>query len=67
MWWQAATEDDKKSMRELVQSGQLEITGGGWVMNDEVRAKLSKLLLVVPCCASLVTGRCDDRPLVALL
>ncbi|CAI6006847.1 unnamed protein product [Closterium sp. NIES-64] len=35
-WWMDATEEERQGMRALVQSGQLEIVGGGWVMNDEV-------------------------------
>lgn len=28
--------DKRESFTNLVQKGQLEIVGGGWVMNDEV-------------------------------
>ncbi|CAI5487727.1 unnamed protein product [Closterium sp. Naga37s-1] len=35
-WWVDATQEEREGMRALVQSGQLEIVGGGWVMNDEL-------------------------------
>uniref|UniRef100_A0A1I7SE47 Alpha-mannosidase n=1 Tax=Bursaphelenchus xylophilus TaxID=6326 RepID=A0A1I7SE47_BURXY len=34
-WWDRANETSKEAMVELVQNGQLELTGGTWVMNDE--------------------------------
>lgn len=38
MWWEDATEQAKTDLRKLVLSGQLEIVGGGWVMNDEANS-----------------------------
>lgn len=35
-WWRDATNDKKEAFTNLVRNGQLEIVGGGWVMNDEV-------------------------------
>lgn len=35
-WWRDATEEKKEAFANLVRNGQLEIVGGGWVMNDEV-------------------------------
>jgi hypothetical protein len=35
-WWRDATETEKADFIHLVKTGQLEIVGGGWVMNDEV-------------------------------
>lgn len=35
-WWRDATNTKKESFIKLVKNGQLEIVGGGWVMNDEV-------------------------------
>jgi alpha-mannosidase II len=35
-WWRDASHSEKASFVELVKNGQLEIVGGGWVMNDEV-------------------------------
>lgn len=35
-WWRDASEVEKKDFKHLVKTGQLEIVGGGWVMNDEV-------------------------------
>lgn len=35
-WWRDASDTKKESFINLVKSGQLEIVGGGWVMNDEV-------------------------------
>ena len=35
-WWRDASEIRKESFVNLVSNGQLEIVGGGWVMNDEV-------------------------------
>lgn len=35
-WWRDASDQKKESFAKLVKNGQLEIVGGGWVMNDEV-------------------------------
>lgn len=35
-WWRDASDNRKESFINLVKNGQLEIVGGGWVMNDEV-------------------------------
>ncbi|KAF5199022.1 Alpha-mannosidase, partial [Thalictrum thalictroides] len=34
-WWRDSSESNRESFTNLVQNGQLEIVGGGWVMNDE--------------------------------
>lgn len=37
-WWRDASGLDRKNFIKLVQNGQLEIVGGGWVMNDEANS-----------------------------
>ncbi|KAL3624198.1 Alpha-mannosidase 2x [Castilleja foliolosa] len=37
-WWRDASDVKKESFTNLVQNGQLEIVGGGWVMNDEANS-----------------------------
>ncbi|XP_031491829.1 alpha-mannosidase 2-like [Nymphaea colorata] len=37
-WWRDASESKKQSLINLVKNGQLEIVGGGWVMNDEANS-----------------------------
>ncbi|XP_042501477.1 alpha-mannosidase 2-like [Macadamia integrifolia] len=37
-WWRDASEAKRKTFRNLVNNGQLEIVGGGWVMNDEANS-----------------------------
>ncbi|XWS30317.1 hypothetical protein CRYUN_Cryun24cG0106600 [Craigia yunnanensis] len=37
-WWRDASEDKRVSFTNLVKNGQLEIVGGGWVMNDEANS-----------------------------
>ncbi|RAL40093.1 hypothetical protein DM860_008233 [Cuscuta australis] len=37
-WWRDASAASKESFINLVQNGQLEIVGGGWVMNDEANS-----------------------------
>lgn len=39
-WWRDASETKRESFINLVRNGQLEIVGGGWVMNDEVNSFL---------------------------
>nr|CAD7445524.1 unnamed protein product [Timema bartmani] len=35
MWWQEQDEASRNIYRNLINSGQIELIGGGWVMNDE--------------------------------
>lgn len=35
-WWRDSSVLKRESFINLVKNGQLEIVGGGWVMNDEV-------------------------------
>lgn len=35
-WWKDSADDKRELFTNLVKNGQLEIVGGGWVMNDEV-------------------------------
>ncbi|XVF58156.1 hypothetical protein PTKIN_Ptkin07bG0040600 [Pterospermum kingtungense] len=37
-WWRDASDDRRESFTNLVKNGQLEIVGGGWVMNDEANS-----------------------------
>ncbi|OAY29893.1 alpha-mannosidase 2 [Manihot esculenta] len=37
-WWRDATDEKRESFASLVKNGQLEIVGGGWVMNDEANS-----------------------------
>ncbi|XP_020107578.1 alpha-mannosidase 2 [Ananas comosus] len=37
-WWRDASDQKKESFTKLVKNGQLEIVGGGWVMNDEANS-----------------------------
>ncbi|KAL5793121.1 hypothetical protein ACOSP7_001715 [Xanthoceras sorbifolium] len=37
-WWRDASEIKRESFTNLVKNGQLEIVGGGWVMNDEANS-----------------------------
>ncbi|KAL0350960.1 UNVERIFIED_CONTAM: Alpha-mannosidase 2 [Sesamum radiatum] len=37
-WWRDASGAKRQSLINLVQNGQLEIVGGGWVMNDEANS-----------------------------
>ena len=40
-WWRDASDEKRESFVTLVKNGQLEIVGGGWVMNDEVICSLA--------------------------
>jgi alpha-mannosidase II len=42
-WWRDAPRKKQEAFAKLVRDGQLEIVSGGWVMNDEVRAKVKLL------------------------
>lgn len=37
-WWKDSSETKRDSFINLVKNGQLEIVGGGWVMNDEANS-----------------------------
>ncbi|CAG9825586.1 unnamed protein product [Phaedon cochleariae] len=39
-WWEEAHPSKQRALRDLVQSGRLEITTGGWVMTDEANVHL---------------------------
>ncbi|XP_043222997.1 alpha-mannosidase 2-like [Amphibalanus amphitrite] len=44
LWWEDATEQQKNTFKELVRSGRLEITTGGWVMTDEAVTRMYPML-----------------------
>ncbi|XP_077217727.1 golgi alpha-mannosidase II [Tasmannia lanceolata] len=37
-WWRDASTSKRNDLTKLVRNGQLEIVGGGWVMNDEANS-----------------------------
>ncbi|KAJ4972798.1 hypothetical protein NE237_005972 [Protea cynaroides] len=37
-WWRDSSDAKREAIRNLVKNGQLEIVGGGWVMNDEANS-----------------------------
>ncbi|KAL6139663.1 hypothetical protein ACLB2K_057965 [Fragaria x ananassa] len=37
-WWKDSADDKRELFTNLVKNGQLEIVGGGWVMNDEANS-----------------------------
>lgn len=43
-WWRDASELKRASFSNLVKNGQLEIVGGGWVMNDEANSHYSAII-----------------------
>ncbi|KAK9506079.1 hypothetical protein O3M35_008077 [Rhynocoris fuscipes] len=43
-WWQEQTQAKKDSVRQLVDSGRLEIIGGAWSMNDEAAAHYQSIV-----------------------
>ncbi|KAL3526463.1 hypothetical protein ACH5RR_011119 [Cinchona calisaya] len=43
-WWRDTSETKKESFISLVKNGQLEIVGGGWVMNDEANSHYFAIL-----------------------
>ncbi|XP_057972357.1 alpha-mannosidase 2 [Malania oleifera] len=43
-WWRDASDSRKETFTQLVKNGQLEIVGGGWVMNDEANSHYFAIL-----------------------
>ncbi|KAJ3694916.1 hypothetical protein LUZ60_000293 [Juncus effusus] len=43
-WWRDASDKKRESFAKLVKNGQLEIVGGGWVMNDEANSHYFALI-----------------------
>lgn len=43
-WWRDASEGNREAFINLVKNGQLEIVGGGWVMNDEANSHFFAIL-----------------------
>ncbi|GMP55728.1 hypothetical protein CsSME_00020462 [Camellia sinensis var. sinensis] len=46
-WWKDASETKKESFINLVKNAQLEIVGGGWVMNDEANSHYFAIIELV--------------------
>lgn len=60
-WWRDATDVKRESLIKLLQNGQLEIVGGGWVMNDEVKYRFNELIaLFVFTCLCMLIGSYFD-------
>jgi hypothetical protein len=43
-WWKDQPTDVKKRFKEVVQRGQLEFVGGGWVQNDEANPTMESVV-----------------------
>ena len=43
-WWGEQSVATRRVVRDLVASGRLELTGGGWSMNDEPAAHYSSIV-----------------------
>ena len=44
IWWKQASNENRNVIKELHSAGQLEFTGGGWVMHDEADPSLFGIL-----------------------
>jgi len=44
MWWNNRTEKQRQAFKSLVDKKQIEIVGGGWVMNDEACPTYSSII-----------------------
>ncbi|CAG0918464.1 unnamed protein product [Notodromas monacha] len=44
MYWDRATSDEKRVLKELIDENRLEITTGGWVMTDEASVHLYAMI-----------------------
>ena len=44
LWWRDQTETVKKTVRGLVQAGQLEFVSGGWISSDEACPVFTELI-----------------------
>ena len=44
LWWKSQSPDKREAFKSLVKSGQLELTGGGLVMNDEALTTLFAII-----------------------
>lgn len=44
LWWDQAHPTKQRALKQLVQSGRLEITTGGWVMTDEANVHYYAML-----------------------
>lgn len=51
-WWETQAEETKSRFRTLVQRGQLEFVGAGWVQHDEANPSYdsSELIEATVCC-----------------
>ncbi|KAM0018976.1 putative mannosyl-oligosaccharide 1,3-1,6-alpha-mannosidase [Helianthus debilis subsp. tardiflorus] len=49
-WWRDAPDAKKEALVRLLQNGQLEIVGGGWVMNDEANSHYFAIIEQATCC-----------------
>lgn len=43
-WWRDSSDSKREDFKKLVKNGQLEIVGGGWVMNDEANSHYYALI-----------------------
>ncbi|EFA76619.1 alpha-mannosidase [Heterostelium album PN500] len=43
-WWQQTTPNKRSQIVNLVENGQLEFVGGGWVMNDEACPDINSII-----------------------
>ncbi|KAL3885282.1 hypothetical protein ACJMK2_025366 [Sinanodonta woodiana] len=44
LWWNELSADRRQDVKKLIESGQLEIVTGGWVMNDEANTHYFAML-----------------------